>query len=65
MPKKSKTKVQKEMKSSTPNYKQKSQYDVAEAIKPDKIKAKEIFDMKNNPKKTKLKSKKKKKSKSY
>lgn len=62
MPKKRKTKVQKEMNSSTPNYRQKTQYDIAKEIKPDKIKPKEIFE--GNPKKTKLKSK-KKKSKSY
>ena len=63
MPKKTKTKVQKQMNSSVPNYKQKSQYDVEKAIQPPKIKAKEIFE--NNPKKTKSKTNKKKKSKSY
>jgi hypothetical protein len=54
MAKKTKTKVQKEMNSSVPNYKQKTQWDVEKAIQPPKIKEKEIFE--SNPKKTKLKS---------
>jgi hypothetical protein len=54
MPKKTKTKVQKEMNSSVPNYKQKTQWDVEKAIQPPKIKEKEIFE--SNPKKTKSKS---------
>lgn len=61
MPKK--TKYAKEMNSSVPNYKQKTQWDIEKEIKPPKIKEKEIFE--GNPKKTKLKTKKKKKSKSY
>tara|TARA_R110000751_G_scaffold50695_5_gene111814 strand:- start:1356 stop:1550 length:195 start_codon:yes stop_codon:yes gene_type:complete len=56
--KKAKTKVQKPMSSGTPNYKQKSQYDVEKEIKPDKIVAKDIFD--GVSKKSKSKSKKKK-----
>jgi len=61
MPKK--TKYAKEMNSSVPNYKQKTQWDIEKEIKPPKIKEKEIFE--SNPKKTKLKSNKKSKSKSY
>lgn len=53
--KKPKTKVQKPMSAGTPNYRQKSQYDVEKAIKPDKIKPKEIFDMGNKSKKKKKK----------
>jgi hypothetical protein len=59
MPKKTKTKYQKEMNSSIPNYKQKTQWDIEEAIKPPKIKEKEIFDSeggKGKPKKTKSKT---------
>lgn len=56
MPKKTKTKYQKEMNSSVPNYKQKTQWDIEEAIKPPKIKEKEIFEMKGKPKKTKSKT---------
>jgi len=54
--KKTKTKVQKPMSAGTPNYRQKSQYDVEKAIKPDKIVAKDIFDgvsKKSKKKKTK------------
>lgn len=55
MPKKTKTKVQKEMNSSVPNYKQKVQWNVEKASRPDKIRPKDIFEM-NNPKKTKSRS---------
>tara|TARA_R110002096_G_scaffold28391_6_gene86095 strand:+ start:123 stop:380 length:258 start_codon:yes stop_codon:yes gene_type:complete len=48
--KKTKTKVQKPMSSGTPNYKQKSQYDVEKEIKPDKIVEKDIFDGVSNKK---------------
>lgn len=52
MVKKTKTKVQKEMNTTIPNYKQKIQWNVEKASRPDKIRPKDIFEMKN-PKKNK------------
>lgn len=61
--KKTKTKVQKPMSSATPNYKQKSQYDVEKEIKPDKIVAKDIFDGVSKKKDSAMKKSKSKKKK--
>ena len=44
MPKKTPTKVKKEMDARTPNYKQKSQFDVVKESKPKGIRPKEIFE---------------------
>ncbi len=53
------SKFVKPMNSKTPNYKKGLQHDVEKAIKPDKIKPKQIFDM-NQKKKSQKKTKKKK-----
>jgi len=55
MPKKTPTKVKKEMDARTPNYKQKSQFDVVKETKPKGIRPKEIFEGYKD--KTKKKSK--------
>jgi hypothetical protein len=45
----------KPMNTKTPNYKKGLQHDVEKAIKPDKIKPKQIFDMNQKKKKSKKK----------
>jgi hypothetical protein len=55
--KKNKTKVKKQMNPKTPNYKQKSQYDVEKDTKPKGIRPKEIFEGYPKEKKEKKKSK--------
>ena len=58
--KKTKTKVKKQMNPNTPNYKQKSQYDVEKDTKPKGIRPKEIFEGYKDKKKTPPKKKKSK-----
>ncbi len=57
MPKKTPSKVKKGMDARTPNYKQKSQFDVVKDSKPKGIRPKEIFEGYKDKKKTTKKKK--------